>query len=746
MRESREVCQTCHSGNSGVRSTGTMWLWALCLLWGSLSACPSADDPPPTDEVACASGEVRVGGICRESCQTNADCPAGRFCNSGACIPEMTCQEDADCQAVFNDPRAVCREGGCFILQCSEGEEQPCQTLCGNGTEYCRGGVWRGCTAPMPRLEICGDGQDNDCNGRADEGCGDCEDGDERACETECGTGVERCLGGWRGCTAERPQPFDVCGDGVDNDCNGQIDDACDNCEGQPPRECATACGTGTETCVDNTWTGCTAPPVGDEVCDGRDNDCDGDVDEEIVRSCANACGSGIEQCDGGQWGGCTAPSDCACADGDVDQQVCGTCGFRERACDDRAWGPWGACSEAGQCEPGEEETQDCGACGVDRRICTAECQWGDWQGCKSEGVCAAGVTQEESCGTCGGTRVRVCAEACQWEEWGACSVPPGSQCAPGDSETRDCERCGSQTRTCLDSCEWGQWSLCEGQGLCEPGEEEGRTCGGQCEVQLRSCNDSCQWDDWGACTGGGQCSPGETEQGSCGACGTRSRSCGPECIWGSWSSCAGEGVCSPGDREDEVCGQSDVGACSYGMRTRTCDGQCEWTGWGACFGNVDPSTDTCGDGIDQDCDGMDDRRPDQYEPNDSCAAAFELEQDPDERVLVATIDTAADQSDYFKFYADDTSFNLGREVIRLTLEDVPSDADYDLYLYRGLESCNRNEPLERATTGSYGDDELLEWYEALNFDDSGVFYIRVRRYAGNACFSPYRLTVYGLR
>jgi hypothetical protein len=181
-------------------------------------------------------------------------------------------------------------------------------------------------------------------------------------------------------------------------------------------------------------------------------------------------------------------------------------------------------------------------------------------------------------------------------------------------------------------------------------------------------------------------------------------------------------------------------------MRTRTCGTQCSWNDWGACFGEVGPSSDTCGDGVDQDCDGMDARNLDQYEPNDDCASAFELEQDPDDRVLVATMDTADDGSDYFKFMADDTSFNFGREIIRLTLEDVPSGADYDLYLYRGLESCINNPPLERSISGGAGEDELLEWYEALNFDDSGEFYIRVRRYAGNACFSPYRLTVYGLR
>jgi MYXO-CTERM domain-containing protein len=70
--------------------------------------------------------------------------------------------------------------------------------------------------------------------------------------------------------------------DGVDNDCDGQVDE-------DLRRSCDSACGAGEETCAGGQWSGCTAPAPAQESCDGDDNDCDGEVDEDDT----GLCGSG---------------------------------------------------------------------------------------------------------------------------------------------------------------------------------------------------------------------------------------------------------------------------------------------------------------------------------------------------------------------------------------------------------------------------------------------------------------------
>lgn len=77
---------------------------------------------------------------------------------------------------------------------------------------------------PAPPIEVCGDGIDNDLDGQIDEGC------------TVSGPGP--------------PPTPEVCGDGIDNDRDGQIDEGC-------------------------------APPAALEICgDGVDNDGDREIDE----------------------------------------------------------------------------------------------------------------------------------------------------------------------------------------------------------------------------------------------------------------------------------------------------------------------------------------------------------------------------------------------------------------------------------------------------------------------------------
>lgn len=160
---------------------------------------------------------------------------------------------------------------------------------CGTNVGECRSGflqdlpdggqVCYGAIGPMP--EIC-DGLDNDCDGFVDDNLGDLG-----YCTSQCYPGGEnRCIEGVLQCVPFiQPMP-EVC-NGRDDNCDGIIDnviyDGGDFCYTGPPGTDGNGichpglwhCTNGHQTCSDQT-------PM-PEVCDGIDNDCNGKVDDGII-------------------------------------------------------------------------------------------------------------------------------------------------------------------------------------------------------------------------------------------------------------------------------------------------------------------------------------------------------------------------------------------------------------------------------------------------------------------------------
>ena len=344
-------------------------------------------------------------------------CDAVETCGNGL---------DDDCNGEVEDgcPCIPGEQARCFhgrpevrgIGACTDGV-----MTCEDGLEF---GLWGPCVGDvLPAAEACdAEGADESCDGAANEGC-ECSPGAPPAsCGTEegaCTAGTQECLsdGTLGPCTGGTGPVGEVC-NGVDDDCDGEIDEGVMRACGVDTGECSA----GVERCNAGRFEGCTARTAMPEVCDGLDNDCDGTVDEDLTRACGSsvgACRPGMQTCSSGSWSLCTgetlpaletcnnADDDC---DGAIDEGISRACG-----------------SSTGICRPG---TQTCAA--------------------GSFGTCTGGVPAGTE--TCDGALDENCNG----------TVDEGCGCTSGARRS-----CGTDTGACavgMQTCDsTGNWGVCTG-------------------------------------------------------------------------------------------------------------------------------------------------------------------------------------------------------------------------------------------------------------------------------------------
>jgi hypothetical protein len=244
------------------KAGGPGWGSAPCagIALGNFEACPDELVDAPT---CCGTG------VCASTGQY--ECNAGQLQDS--CVPgDPVSSEDTSCDGVDQDCSGQADE-----------DYQPEVTTCGTGACFatgqtsCSGGeVSDTCTPGSPSPESC-NGVDDDCNGHVDDGI-DPE-------PTSCGTGACSasgelvCQGGSFVDTCEPGEPQPETCNGVDDNCNGQIDEGLSE-----PTSCGVgACSaTGQLICTGGSFVDTCEPgdPSPEQCGDGIDNNCNGEIDE----------------------------------------------------------------------------------------------------------------------------------------------------------------------------------------------------------------------------------------------------------------------------------------------------------------------------------------------------------------------------------------------------------------------------------------------------------------------------------
>jgi hypothetical protein len=202
-----------------------------------LAACGGADPeasslsggPPPMTEAGDGSSGTGADATGVAPTSGGETSTGGEATSTGA--PVDACEDDADCEGDPDGPKCV--DGAC-TTPCAPGDTKPCYSgpdgtvdvgACARGVQTCSddGMGWSACAGEvLPAAEACDNQIDDDCDGEVDDDedldgdgwgacAGDCCDADGEACFAP---------------EKVNPGAVEYVGNDVDDDCDGQKDEA----------------------------------------------------------------------------------------------------------------------------------------------------------------------------------------------------------------------------------------------------------------------------------------------------------------------------------------------------------------------------------------------------------------------------------------------------------------------------------------------------------------------------------------
>lgn len=476
--------------------------------------------------------------------------------NSSGAGPKLLgehCSKTEDCASALcvrlDDAGGICSQTCADDSGCPRSDNWGCVSAAPQSFSVCA-------CVPLADQEVCGDHLDNDCNGQVDD-CRICDgkavanDDHEHcgSCDSAC-RADQRCESGTCGCVDSLPSACgDVCVDTKNDPANcGKCGDACG-----PDQRCA----------------------GGECTCSNQGSYCDGEgcfdlqTNADHCGACGNVCTDG-QQCSAGK---CVCPAGgpqdfcpgVGCVDRQTSSKYCGAC---DNACPAAQSCVAGACSCPNgrelcddSCVDTETDHENCGECG---------------NACATGLACLAGV-----CG-CTGAGLLVCGDACVYPQTDEANCGEcGNACAAGE----ECR---------LGDCACTSGLYCD--DVCVPVNDDANCgqCGVACPSGQSCAQGACRCDGYGLTACGDECVNLNDDEQNCNTCDASCRntetcnsgSC--ECAYGS-TYCAASGACVPLGSDEQNCGTcgkqcNPTEACTSGSCGCPVYGQLYCAASGACI------------------------------------------------------------------------------------------------------------------------------------------------------------------